>query len=302
MKKYILSLIFYLTIYYTAFNQCGINQKELRDNYCTGTYLVHSELDNTSPDVEIALKKGNMYAIYLLNPDHDIKSFKMTNSHNVAVKLESHVFSRQSVYKFVPQVSDTYRFHVDFGTASQACVLWTVYQQNENHLVPGFYRNFEELKFNNPSSDFNFKVTPKTKKYNGSEITTYRISIDRKKAKETGRTIGFSDGKYLYLNEDNSSLKPTTEFVRAEFIGNNYYYEIARRVPFPTGTTVIIIPVVYEKIMDMNTGKITTLGNRAIKEIMSDNHQLLEEFDNSSHKNRLYKEFLIRYYSQKFSE
>ncbi len=143
MKKIIILCIIALAFDTASLSQCGINQKELREKYCRGTYLVHSEVYNTSPEVEIALKKGNKYAFYLLNADQKIKNFILTDRYNKTVLPDSGIFPEYSVYSIIPQTSDTYRFHVDFETDKDACVLWAVYLQNENNLVPGIYRNFE---------------------------------------------------------------------------------------------------------------------------------------------------------------
>jgi hypothetical protein len=302
MKELILTCIIAFVCQSFSYTQCGINQKELRDKYCTGTYLVHSELDNSSPDVKIALKKGNRYAIYLFNSNQRIKDFSMTDSRNKTVSLESRVLKDYSVYRLTPEVSDTYEFRVDFGTDKYACVLWTIYMHNENHLVPGFYRNLEELKYNNPSDKFNYAVTEQHRKYFGGEINTYKIDIDKLKAREIGKVFGFSDGKNLYLNEDSSSLRPSTEFARAEYHGKYYYFETVLQIPVSSGTTVILVPKIEQKIMDMNSGEIIILNNKNLKELISDNQLLLAEFENSSHKNRILKEFFIRYMRDKFPE
>lgn len=286
----------------TAFNQCDINQKEVREKYCTGIYLVHSELDNSSPDVEIALKKGNKYSIYLLNADSGIKDFSMTDSRNQIVSLESGIFTEYSVYSFVPQLSDTYKFHVDFGTDKKACVLWTIYQQNEKNLAQGFYRNFEELKYNNPSVKFNYPITEKTRKYNGHTISTYRVNIDKRAAKQTGKVLGFSNGKDLYLNENISLLSSSTDFIKAEFIGKYYYFEVARLIPVSSGTTMVLVPKVEQKIMDMNTGEVTILNKKTLQAIIADDGQLLSEFKSSSDKNQNLKEFLMRYMKYNYKE
>lgn len=302
MKKLIVICMFLFAFQITAFCQCGINQKEVREKYCTGTYLVHSELDNSSPDVEIALKKGNNYSIYLLNADHTIKNFSMTDSRNQVVSLEEGIFAEYSVYRFVPQISDTYKFKVDFGTEEKACVLWTVYQQNENHLVQGFYRNFEELKYNNPSVKFNYTINEKTRKYDGYSIAAYRVNIDRRDAKQAGKVIGFSDGKNLYLNESNSSLSSSTDFFKAEFIGKYYFFENVRLISVSTGTTVVTVPKIEQKIMDMNTGEVTILNMKTLQAMIADDEQLLSEFQSSSNKRQSLKEFLVRYMKEKYKE
>ncbi len=303
MKKIIILCIIALAFDTASLSQCGINQKELREKYCRGTYLVHSEVYNTSPEVEIALKKGNKYAFYLLNADQKIKNFILSDRYNKTVLPDSGIFPSYSVYSLIPQTSDTYRFHVNFETDKDACVLWAVYLQNENNLVPGIYRNFEELKYNNPSAEFSLSLTNKSKKYNREDITTYRINIDKRDAKKLEKVFGFSDGKNLYINQsNNSSLRPSTDFTRAESIGNYYYYKVLKSVPVYSGTTVILVQSVDEKLMDINTGEIITLTSRALKDIISDNQQLLTQFENSSHKGRILKEFLMRYMDEKYPE
>lgn len=291
-----------ITFQVVAFTQCGINQKELRDKYCRGAYLVHSELYNSSPSVEIALKEGNIYAIYLLNSSRPISSFKMSDSQGKKIALESRHKPNYSVYTFAARVSDTYIFSVDFGTDKDACVLWTIYLQNENNLKAGIYKNFEEMKYNNPSGEFVYQVTTKSKNYNQGQLDIYSIDIEKSKAKSIGKVFGFSDGKNVYINENSPSLRPGTEFVKVETLNRYYYFQKIEPIVIPTGTTVVTVLKLVQKVMDMNTGEITILNNKNLKELMADNPRLLNEFDKESQKNTKLKEYLIRYMDKKYDE
>jgi hypothetical protein len=302
MKKLISICIASITFQVVAFTQCGINQMDLRDKYCKGSYLVHSELSNSSPSVEIALKEGNKYAIYLLNSSRPINRFTMLDSHNKSIALESRQNPNYTVYTFAPNVSDTYVFSVDFGTDKDACVLWTIYLQNENNLKAGIYKNFEEMKYNNPSGEFVYRVTTKSKKYNQDQLYLYSIDIDKRKARSIGKVFGFSDGKNVYINENSPSLGPSTEFVKVEFMDRYYYYENIQPIVIPTGTTVVTVLKLVQKVKDMNTGEVTILNNKSLKELIAGNPQLLNEYDNESQKNRKLKEYLIRYLNSKYNE
>jgi hypothetical protein len=302
MKKLISICLALFTLHLTSFAQCGINQKELRDKYCKGSYLVHSELTNSSPTVQIALKEGNKYAIYLLNPSHPVNRFTMLDSHNERVTLESRQNPDYTVYTFAPQTSDTYIFSVDFDTDKDACVLWTIYLQNSNNLKPGIYRSFEELKYNNPSVEFSYRITSRSRKINQDQVNFYSIDIDKRKAKEAGKVIGFSDGKEVYISRNSQSLRPGTEFVKAEILDRYYYFQDIETIIVPSGTTVVSVPKLVQKIMDMNTGKITTLNIQNLKELMADNPGLIAGFDRETQKNRKLKEYLIRYLDDKYNK
>jgi hypothetical protein len=302
MKKIISFYLVGVAFQLVGFAQCGINQIDLRDKYCKGSYLVHSEYYNSSPKVQISLKAGNKYAIYLLNPSHPISRFGLSDSHNKGINLVSRQNSNFALYTFVPIVSDTYFFAIDFGTNNEACVLWTIYLQNENNIKAGVYKDFEEFKYNNPSLEFNFPLTAKSRKYNKDQYNFYSPVIDATKAKTIGRVLGFSDGKNFYINDNKPLLRSGSEFVKVEFMDRYYYYEEVVQVPVTTGTTVIIVPKLVQKIMDMNTGEITIVNKKRVEEIISDNPQLLKEFENDSQKNKNLKEYLSRYLHQKFDE
>jgi len=300
MKKFISICLALSAIHLTGFSQCGINQKELRDKYCKGSYLVHSELTGSSPTVQIALKEGNKYAIYLLNASQPVNGFTMLDSHNERVVLETRQNPDYTVYTFAPKTSDTYTFSVDFAAGRDACVLWTVYLQNDNNLKAGIHRTFEELKYNNPSVEFAYRITARSRKANQEQIDFYSIDIDKSKAKDIGKVIGFSDGKEVYINENSPSLRPGTEFVKAEILDRYYYFQNIETILIPSGSTVVTAPRLVQKIMDMNTGKITTLNNQNLKELMADNPGLITGFDKETHKNRKLKEYLIRYLDDKY--
>jgi len=302
MKKLISICLAVITLQITGFAQCGINQKELREKYCTGSYLVHSELTNSSPTVQIALKEGNKYAIYLLNSSQPINRFTMLNSQNETVALESRQNPDYTVYSFAPQVSDTYIFSVDFATNKEACVLWTIYLQNSNNLRAGIYRSFEELKYNKPSGEFTYQITAKSRKVNQNQLNFYSLDIDKRKARTVGKVIGFSDGKEVYINQNSPSLRPGTEFVKAEILDRYYYFQVIETIIVPTGTTVVTAPKLVEKIMDMNTGEVTTLNIQNLKELMEDNPGLINEFDKETNRNRKLKEYLIRYLDDKYDK
>jgi hypothetical protein len=255
-----------------------------------------------SPTVRIALKEGDKYAIYLLNPSQPVKGFTMLNSNNEKVALESRQNPDYTVYTFAPQASDTYIFSVDFNTDKNACVLWTIYLQNGNNLRAGIYRSFEELKYNNPSVEFTYGITAKSRKVNQEQLDFYRMDIDKRKARDVGKVIGFSDGKDLYINGNSPSLRPAVEFVKAEILDRYYYFQDIETIIIPSGTTVVTAPRLVQKIMDMNTGKITTLNNQNLKELMADNPPLVNEFDKETHKNRKLKEYLIRYLVDKYDK
>lgn len=300
MKTIIITFIILFTIPDNTFTQCGIDQKELREKYCMGSYLVHSVLYSSSPKVEIALKEGNNYAIYLFNQIHPVLGFRLTDSRNKVISLSSRHYENYSVYTLAPLVSDTYTFSVDFGTWKDGCVLWAIYLQNENYLKAGFYKNFEDLKFNNASGEFKYKITERSKKYSGNEIDYYSLVIDRKEAKSIGKIFGFSDGKNIYINEHVPSLRQGTDFVRAEFMYRYFYYEGVRQLIIPIGSYNIIVPKVDQKIMDMNTGEVSVLTNRNLREIIADNHRLLEEFINDPQRNKKLKDYLEEYLKTKY--
>jgi hypothetical protein len=300
MKTIVFTSLILITLNNIAFTQCDIDQKEQREKYCEGSYLVHSVIYSSSPNAKIALMEGNNYAVYLISQALPVPEFSLTDSRKVNIEISSRHYENVAVFTFAPRISDTYTFSVDFGNRNDTCVLWTIYLQNENHLKSGFYKDFDDLKYNNPSGEFNYRLTAHSRKYNGSELASYNLVISRREAKSIGRILGFSDGKNIYINQRIPLLHPGTEFVKVEFMDRYYYFEDLQQFIIPNGLSTITIPRIEQKIMDMNTGEVIVLSNGNLREIIADNPQLIDEFNNDPKRSRKLKDYLKEYLKNKY--
>ncbi|MDQ3291885.1 MAG: hypothetical protein M3Q05_11415 [Bacteroidota bacterium] len=174
-------------------------------------------------------------------------------------------------------------------------------------LKPGFYRNFEEFKTNTPSIPFdNYPLTNVSKGYGflniAGEVIYYRIKMDKSLAKTIGHVYGFCDGNNIYLNTDDHVFKPSSDFVKLDYLGRYCYFEdggfktVYSGNGMPSNSTYL-----DKKALDINSGKIFSLNKKSLKEIMANDSELLEQFVNESSKNKMLKTYLISY-SDKHSE
>jgi hypothetical protein len=302
MKKIICICIATITFQILAFPQCGINYKELLDKYCNGVYLQHQELDNASNGkITFIFKKDDRYAIYLLNPSRMLPEYSLIGSSETALKdvvSKENKKEKISTYIFTAGETGKYNFSYRFNTKEDACVLMAVYLQNSNKYQPGVYRNFEEMKYNNPSAPIQYKVYSSVLKIglgpNAEQVTLYQLDLTRSQAKELGKLFGFSDGKNLYI-EQKEGIGLRKDFIKIENYGKYGYFEDVIHILI--GTT--IIPVNTLNLIDMNSGEIILIDKKQLKELLKDDPTLLEEFNNEAHKDKKLKDFLIRYLEKK---
>jgi len=179
------------------------------------------------------------------------------------------------------------------------------YTKSQNLIIddtvykPGIYRTFEEFKYNNPSIDLNYEVTPKDRGHKEVRVTYYYIMIDKKMRKEIGRVFGFSDGNNVYVRHSLSKLGPKNGFARIEYFGNYCYFESIYCKHFYE-SNFITYPHTYQcrlfpRIIDIDSGEIIRLTTWTLRELIADDPELLNEFSNESQKNEKLKEYIIRY-------
>lgn len=163
----------------------------------------------------------------------------------------------------------------------------------------GIYRTFKEFQNNNPSIDFSYVISTKNRGYRflneSAQVTYSRIVIDKKSGKSIGKVFGFCDGKNVYINESLPRLGPKTEFSKIECFGNYCYFEDIIRKTIYAGTVVTSSCSLDEKIININTGEIIHLSKKTLRELIGDDSELPDEFDNESQKNKKLKEYFIKY-------
>lgn len=162
----------------------------------------------------------------------------------------------------------------------------------------GIYKSFEEFKYNNPSIELKNEITAKSRKLgilDKDPIIFYRIDISKKEGKMIGEVYGFSDGKYVYINESMPKLGPKTEFSKIEYIGEYCYFKDIYCTSTYNGMTTITTCDLDEKLIEMETGKVIRLSKRSLRELLANDTELLDKFNNESLKNKKLKEYVIRY-------
>ncbi|RDC63797.1 hypothetical protein [Adhaeribacter pallidiroseus] len=174
-------------------------------------------------------------------------------------------------------------------------------------LKPGFYRDFQEFKTNSPSVAFNNSpLTTVTKGYGflnaTGEVVYYRVSMEKSLARKIGNVYGFCDGKSIYLNPEISVFRPNMKFSKLDYLGRYCYFEDLMYKSVPTGNGMASNTYLAEKALDINTGEITILSKKTLKEIIAKDAALLEDFTNETKKNKVLKDYLISYSDKHINE
>ncbi len=140
---------------------------------------------------------------------------------------------------------------------------------NSSTLKKGIYKNFEEFKNNSPSMDLEYTILSKQKDTGGvlnrlitnGKTSFYYLDISKEQTKEIGKIYGFSDGKNVYINEFNPKLKPSTLFMKVNFISEFCLFEYQ---PY----TSIESLRHRNRVMNMNTKKITRMSRKKLQELI----------------------------------
>ena len=294
MKNLLCICIIIVAFQAAAFTQCGVNYKEMMEKYCTGVYLQHQELGNTnSRKVSFMFKEGDRYAIYLLNPSKMLPEYTLAGSKPSALQeVISNVNKKEkfSSYVFTAGETGEYELSYNFGTKEDVCVLMAIYLQNVTLFKPGVYNTFEEMKYNNPSAPIDHKILSRTIKVGGTQIIYYKLELNNKKATAKEKYYGFSDGKSIYIRQKEGAGL-TREFVKIDHYGKYGLFEDVAYVY--TGT--VSVPFVTHNILDMNTGTITRIDKKYVRELLAVDPELLESFNNESRKDTKLREYIVRY-------
>ena len=154
------------------------------------------------------------------------------------------------------------------------------------------FRNINDLLDNRPSDEISTFVNERDQ---GLNITYYQLGVSKKKGREIGRVFGFSDETGFYINPRKPKLHKRTNFFEADTIGdfihfiemasvnnaeNNYSYRA-------------------EQLLDIRSGKLKSLTRRLLRELIADDQQLLEMFNNEKGKSAKLASYLREYYFRK---
>ena len=296
MKTIIPTILVLIAMQSISNAQCAMNYKEILDNKCSGVYIRHQDLSNTkSKEINLVLTKDVTYSIYLLNPSNSLPSLKLSENGLSALTFQEAINPGEnySLYTITAGETGEYNFEIDFHTDEKACVLLAIYLRNSN-FKSGIYKSFDEFRYDNPSIELNCRVLAKKHSVAKGQIAYYKLDLDNKKRKTMGKVFGFCDGKDVYIDKNYPNPSSNPEFSKMEYLYKYYFYEYVKYNPIMNGSMVVIIPSRVQMIMDINNGEARTLNKQTLKEIMANDQTLLDEFNNSSGKERV-KEYLIKY-------
>lgn len=196
------------------------------------------------------------------------------------------------------------------------CTLNVISQElitNNSSLQSGFYRDYSEMKTNNPNIKKTYSVK-EGREYTGGfmgirpKINYYRFKITRKEAKEVGAIFGYSDGKNIYirpgLRGDNAlerrfrlSRERRANFRELEIIGKYGYYQDLFK--YTTGLKLniedhTIIDHVFVFI-DFENDNFIQMNYKRVKILLKKDRELWKKFKNDSKKRKNISKYIKEY-------
>jgi hypothetical protein len=261
-------------------------------------YLQHQELNGAGgKEISFLLKKENRYVIYLLNPSKQFPQFAVKGSNGAELKdLLSLVNKKEKVMSciFTPGESGAYTFSYYFENPGEACVLMAIYLQNITLYKAGVYKSFNELRYNNPSAALQGDVVSRTDQAGKQKVMFYSLKMKKSEAKDHVKVYGFSDGSAIYLKRKEGIGIPQ-EFVRIDNYGMYGYFEDIAYVS--TGSAMV--PFLTMNLVNMNTGEIKRVDRKHLRDLLADEPDMLKGFDQEPQKDKMMKDYLIRYLEKK---
>ena len=281
--------------------QCGVNYQETLEKYCSGSYLVHQELDNrTVTEATVILHSGNLYNIYLLNPSQRFSEFRFL-SNSIDITEEFEIIEDREAAKFQIAIDNTREYKFSFLTQAdeEACVLLAIYLHSDpDKPVPaGVYQNFAELKYRSPAFPYRYSFTKKKVGTPIRKIYHYKFNVSRNERNRIGEVYAFTDGEDIYINiaPRSKRIGISTRFAKAEDLKIFYYFEYYETTVVPNQYGGIYADSWKKKVIDKRTGEVITLNRNKLQQIIIDDPELSEEFRRESSKSKKLKEYLIRY-------
>ncbi len=154
------------------------------------------------------------------------------------------------------------------------------------------FRNINDLLNNRPSDEISTFVNERKQ---GLDITYYRLEVSKKRGREIGRVFAFSDETGFYINPLKPKLHKRTNFFEADTIGDFIHF-IEMASVTTLGNTY---PYPEKKLLDIRSGKVKSLTRSLLRELIADDQQLLEMFNNEKGKSAKLASYLREYYFRK---
>lgn len=158
----------------------------------------------------------------------------------------------------------------------------------ERTIDAGFYRSLKEVL---ADSSFQSIRTPIKPIFRNHGVVYHRIRLPKEERKKIGNVFGFSDGQFVYINPRTPKPRRLTDFYHAERIGPYLYFKEEVQIR-PSSKAITWLA---ERLVDIETGKTFTLTRSRLREIISDDAELLELFNAEKGKSGKLKLYLLEY-------
>lgn len=298
--KNIIIFIGILLFSMSASAQCMIYAEEELAKYGHGTYLIHQELNNNVRDANLLLYKRNIYTLYLMNPSHNKMQYNLTHDFNTQAKYIMVNNNAAGYQKYVINVQADleHKITLNMEKGIKGCILMAVYLEDSlSEKQAGIYNSFEVFRQNTPDKGYITSFTEEKEVISSGrqvqELYYYSISNEEEK-KLYKKIYGFCDGVDIYLNVSSVDrlFGRNNRFVKTEKIGPYYYLKTTRLIM----ASNVTVPVVVQLLIDNHSGEVTEFTANALKSIISDNQELVKEFQSENHKTDKLRIYLKRYY------
>lgn len=182
--------------------------------------------------------------------------------------------------------------------------LSTVVDASSNHApAAGIYDDYQAVKVGDPSRG----LPARMKEYShyvvgffrSTEVKLYQLELDRTQVRALGTIFALSDGVKLYLYPRYPSpVERFSDYVPVQHIGPYLYGRTVAVSAIPYGETQMSKETMVELLFDTRTERFSTLNMRGLIDIISDDSELLVQFENERRKRRKLKLYLQKYVSR----
>ena len=203
----------------------------------------------------------------------------------------------------------TLTFLLTFNAISQELIT------NSSSLQSGFYRNYNEMKANQPSIKKTYPIKSGRESTSGilgvgmaTKVDFYRFKLTKKEVQELGAVFGYSDGKNIYiiprLKGDNAletrfllKRERKANFRQLEIIGKYGYYQDV--IEYAVGFRVNAQdPSKKEWIfcfIDFENDSFISMDYKRVKKLIKGDSELWKKFNNDSKKRKNISKYIKEY-------
>lgn len=164
----------------------------------------------------------------------------------------------------------------------------------------GIYRNFQELRTNNPSIALEYEIQQFEEGHNFFKTSnlakSYQLVIDKATSKQYGHIYGFCDGTSVYINPDKPNLRPDTPFSKLASVNVLSYFESNLCARERSGGWNCER---QRRVLDFQTGQVTQLTINNFMELISDDPGLKKQFKKEKKKKQKLDDYVWLYVARK---